>query len=159
MCDQLKRVPDYVALYSGDATVDGNKYKWNLNPSYFSNQRSTVCFVSLADTLIDDQNANTELIVKYHGGVQNMFSSNNDAGFYLGGLDVVVDSGGHNHHTYMKEHVRLLVPARPQTIELSVTELDETAITPDNATFVLRFDYLDPEETTQEITSTFYKGL
>lgn len=40
-------IDDFVCLKYSDAIIDGTSATWNLTPNYYSNQRSSVCFVSL----------------------------------------------------------------------------------------------------------------
>lgn len=40
-------IDDFVCLKYSDAVIEGTSAIWNLTPNYYSNQRSSVCFMSL----------------------------------------------------------------------------------------------------------------
>jgi len=49
-----------------------------------------------------------------------------------------------------------LTQARPTQIELNLTQLDKTAITIDDAVFVLKFEYLNTEQAQAYTLATMY---
>ena len=152
----LENVPDYLMLYKVDAVNNGGKYTWNIPSSYYSNQRGQVCYVSLCDCLVDDTGVDEEIAVKYHSGGQNYHSTKN-SGAYLGGLSTSVESAGHSHHKYDADRVKLLVSARPTTIELSTVNCNDDLVELDEVIFVLKFEYLNTENTNNQYINTFSK--
>ena len=151
----LERIPEYLVLFGADATVSGNRLKWVIPSSYYNNQRAGVCYVSLADVKINDD-YDGEILVKYHSGGQNQYSTKN-SGAVLGGVDLSVHSGGSDtHYTYKcAERVYLLTNARPTTIELSLVDLNDGAVVATDAVFTLKFEYLNVRETAMELQTTY----
>lgn len=151
---ELESIPEYLTLYGNDATVNSNRYKWSIPSAYYSNQRSSVCFVSLVDCIINDTTLDTEILVKYTGA-QNGFSTKND-GTILGSLVINTDSGSHGHLRYQQtECIKLLVNARPSNIEIILTDVDNAVVEPDSITFVLKFEYLNAIDTVRTYEKTF----
>ncbi len=148
-------VADYVTLYSADATQTGGQLVWNVNPEYQFKNRGNYCLVSLAKAAVLDTDLDQNVVVVYKDGQNASSSSNNGAA-----LGIVQVSYSHNnvvHHAYYTgEPVKYLTRARPSQIELNLTQLDKTAITIDNAVFVLKFEYLNTEQAQQYTLATMY---
>ena len=73
----METIPEYLTLYKSDALIDGNKFTWNIQQSYFTNTRGNVCYVSLVECIMNAPDAN-EVIVKYHGA-QNQNTTDREA--------------------------------------------------------------------------------
>lgn len=43
----MPTIDDFLVLKLDDAVLSGNEATWNITPNYYSNQRSSVCFMSL----------------------------------------------------------------------------------------------------------------
>jgi len=146
-------IADYITLYSSDAVQTGGKLVWHINPEYIFKNRGNYCLVSLvsASVLDTDLAQNVVVVFKNH---QNGGSSTNN-GSALGIISVSSGAAGYQHD-YSGEPIKYLTPARPTNIELNLTQLDKTEITIDNAVFVLKFEYLKPEEAQATTLSTMY---
>jgi len=147
-------IDDFVCLKYSDAVIEGTSAIWNLNPTYYSNQRSSVCFMSLEkcnicfkglDGIDDSSNPASTLRINING--QNQQITDNVATI----LDIVktetraiitqnttaVGGGGDsetaNIFTAVRNSavkysnpnpMRLLVSARPTTIKIDLQNRD-----------------------------------
>ena len=146
-------IADYITLYSSDATQTGGQLVWNLNPDYLFKNRGQYCLVSLVNANVRDIDLDSPVVVLYKDA-QNAGSSTNN-GSALGIIGVSSAAAGYQHN-YVGEPVKYLTPARPTTIELNLTQLDKTAITIDEAVFVLKFEYLNTEQAQAYTLATRY---
>ena len=148
-------IADYITLYSADAIQNGSSLVWNLNPEYQFQNRGQYCLVSIAKAAVLDTDQDTNVVVVYKDG-QNASSSTNN-GAALGILQVTYTHNIETHHAYFaSEPVKYLTRARPTQIELNTTTLDKTAITINEAVFVLKFEYLKTEEAQATTLATMY---
>ena len=146
-------IADYITLYSSDATQTGGQLVWNLNPEYVFKNRGQYCLVSLVNASVRDTDLDQNVVVVYKDG-QNAGSSSNN-GSALGIISVSSGAAGYQHD-YSGEPVKYLTRARPTQIELNLTQLDKTAITIDEAVFVLKFEYLNTEQAQAYTLATMY---
>lgn len=147
-------VADYITLYSEDAIKNGGQLIWNVSPEYQFKNRGNYCLVSLAKAAVLDTDLDKNVVVVYKDG-QNASSSSNNASA-LGIISCTAAATGFHHAYYAGESVKYLTRARPTQIELNLTQLDKTAITIDNAVFVLKFEYLKTEEAQATTLATMY---
>jgi len=146
-------IADYITLYSADATQTGGQLVWNVNPEYMFKNRGQYCLVSLVNASVRDTDLDQNVVVVYKDG-QNAASSTNN-GSALGVINVSSGAAGYQHD-YSGEPVKYLTQARPTQIELNLTQLDKTAITIDDAVFVLKFEYLNTEQAQAYTLATMY---
>jgi hypothetical protein len=146
-------VADFITLYSADATQTGGQLVWNIHPEYQFKNRGNYCLVSLVNASVRDTDLDQNVVVVYKDG-QNASSTSNN-GSALGIISVSSGVAGYQHD-YSGEPVKYLTRARPTTIELNLTQLDKTAITIDDAVFVLRFEYLNTEGAQAYTLATMY---
>jgi hypothetical protein len=146
-------IADYITLYSSDATQTGGQLVWNINPEYLFKNRGQYCLVSLVNASVRDTDLDQNVVVVYKDG-QNAGSSSNN-GSALGIISVSSGAAGYQHD-YSGEPVKYLTRARPTQIELNLTQLDKTAITIDEAVFVLKFEYLNTEQAQAYTLATMY---
>ena len=147
-------IADYITLYSADATQTGGQLIWNINPEYMFKNRGQYCLVSLAEAACLDTDLDNNVVVVYKDG-QNASSSTNN-GAALGIIQVTAAAAGFHHAYYASEPVKYLTRARPTQIELNLTQLDKTAITIDEAVFVLKYEYLNTEQAQATTLATMY---
>lgn len=150
-------IPDYITLHKTDADTtlaNDGLYKWNIPMSYYSNTRGSVCYVSLADCCLTS--ATTQhLIVKLKNQGQNTSNSKND-GSVLG----IVNRNASAHHFRNAEPIKILLNARPPSIEIQVKQAnDNLKVTVSNLMVVLKFEYFDPQDTQKEYVNTMYRKL
>ena len=152
---------DYVELHYQDATVTSDFImSWNIPIAYYSNLNSPVCEVSVVQCSVDKQpNVNSNL--KWLGSVQNGFNTRNN-GLILGHLIRNFD-GGNETKYYLNEAspVKILTPARPQTIKLQLVEPDDTPIDINSSGdgagyFLLKFDYYDHKQIIASMENSSY---
>lgn len=151
----METLPEYIALYKSDAIVDGNKFKWNLNQSYFTNTRGNVCYVSLVECIMDAPDTN-EIIVKYHGG-QNQNTTDRQASV-IGLLSMTNPHNQNAGHLQLSssETIKLLISARPSVITLQTNNLDNTSYVPTDAVFILKFEYANVKEENENLLEQQY---
>tara|TARA_E500000305_G_C3828146_1_gene146000 strand:+ start:83 stop:541 length:459 start_codon:yes stop_codon:yes gene_type:complete len=146
-------IADYITLYSADATQTGGQLVWNVNPEYMFKNRGQYCLVSLVNASVRDTDLDQNVVVVYKDGQNGASSTNN--GSALGVINVSSGAAGYQHD-YSGEPVKYLTRARPTQIELNLTQLDKTAITIDDAVFVLKFEYLNTEQAQAYTLATMY---
>ena len=155
----METIPEYLALYKSDAVTDGNKYTWNINQSYYSNSRGSVCYVSLVQCLMSSPD-NNEVIIKIHSG-QNEITTDKQASVL--GLMVMNESvaGGGHLSLNSSEPIRIKINSRPKTITLQTNNLDNTAynLGNNNAIFILKLEYLPLKEEQDNLIAQEYPKL
>jgi hypothetical protein len=154
----MEAIPEYLALYKSDAVTDDNKYTWNINQSYYSNSRGPICYVSLAQCIMDSPNSN-EIIVKYHGG-QNQNTTDRQPSV-LGLMSMTNPHQQNAGHLQLSssEPIKLLISSRPQKITIQTNNLDNTSFVPDDAVFVLKFEYLGLKNQQESLNEQEYPKL
>jgi hypothetical protein len=158
----METIPDYVSLYFQNAKVDGNKYTWNIQQSYYTNTRGNVCYVSLADCIIDAPDDN-EIIVKYHGGQNQITSDKEPPVIGLLSMSAPHDSDfGHVQYS-ASEPIRVLIDARPQTITLQLNNINDSPYNliqgVNSAVFVLKFEYPPVKKEVENLVDQHYLKL
>ncbi len=154
----LQNTPDYIALYKDDASVNGNQYSWNIPNNYFSTARGNKCYVSLAQVIMSSPDTN-EVIVKYHGGANASTSDKNSNVLALLSMSNPHNQNAGHLQFSGSEQINLLINARPSTITISTNNLDNSSYVPTDAVFVLKFTYLDPENSNMDYSNTLYQKL
>ena len=160
--DNFAELPDFVTLYSKDATnatPTNLEFKWNLPESYYSPDRVSTCYVSLAGVMGDfvGVGAGSIAIVMKEGATN--YSSTDNRGIVLGG---VYDNDATNQKPISQGLIQPLISSKPQTIEIHFTDLDGSAITRPagfGVIITLRFDYIKAREQVTGLENTFQKNL
>lgn len=149
-------IKDYVVLRQVDAqnsTIDAsqNTLIWHIPASYYSNQRSTSCSVSLIDAFGQDANSNDEVLsVRANLTATNQYNSAN-SNTYLGKLPLGKPS--------INNAMKLMTTARPTQIEFKLINetqadgLPVAAIT--GCIFVLEFCYYNSVDTANHLVKQF----
>lgn len=151
---------DYMTLQFKDATVVSDSYIWNIPNTYYSNRRSPVSQVCLADAQIvtGDQHA---LAVVWMGSSQNQYNTAND-GAFMGTLQNFRVVGAENYYELRKSKtIDILTSARPSTIRIKLVDATNVTVpltidANNGGQLVLKFKYLDPQQVTRDFVSTQY---
>jgi len=188
----MPTIDDFLVLKFDDAVISGAEATWNIQPNYYSNQRSSVCFMSVERANIiftgvngihDEGDSSTMLRCNING--QNQQLSDNVGGCMLDilktdmkavitgntvGTEVDGDIDTFTtrtladvRHVAQKYHngnpMRLLVSARPTTIQITIQHHDfGGAIADRDETYIiLRFEYDDLKDTQREYSDQFTK--
>ena len=148
----MPTIDDFLVLKFEDAVISSNVATWNITPNYYSNQRSSVCFMSL-------ERAN--IIFTGVNGIHDEGDSSQD------GAGNIATTTTHTlsqvRHVAQKYHndnpMRLLISARPTTIKISLQHHDfGGAIVDRGETYIiLRFEYDDLKDTQREYSDQFTK--
>ena len=160
--DDLSQLPDFVTLYTKDAlnaAPTNLEFKWILPDSFYSNDRTSSCYVSLANICGDFVGVGAgAAAVVYKDGASNYFSTDNK-GLVLGG---VYDNAATNQVPISQALVQPLISSKPRTIEIDFTDLDGSELTRPAgfaAIVTLRFDYINPKKQISGLEGTFQPNL
>ena len=150
----MPTIDDFLVLKYSDAVITGTSAVWNIPPNYYSNQRSSVCFMSLERCNIifrgnpgQDDSANVATMIRVNLNAQNQQLTDNNETL----LDIVktdtkavitnyaTTTGSMTTTTNVMTEVRnccvkfdnpnpmrLLVSARPTTIKITIQNRDFT---------------------------------
>jgi len=147
-------IDDFVCLKYSDAVIDGATATWNLTPNYYSNQRSSVCFMSLERCNICfkglngiDDSSNPATTIRTNINGQNQQISDNgmtmldivktETRAVITQNTIITNAEGDSQTTNIFTEVRnsavkydnpnplrLLVSARPTTIKIDIQNRD-----------------------------------
>ena len=157
-------INDVIVLHQADArnttlNAGNGLLTFDIPASYYTNQRSSVCSISLVDfNFVAD--ATDEYILVYYDDIgQNQFNSANN-GVYLG-YGICKGANTDPLQITNSDRFKVLVNARPTTITLKLKAQGNTnlgaAIT--NAFFVLKFDYANPVDTSETLLNDYTPTL
>ena len=157
-------INDIIVLHQGDArntTLDANNdtLVFDIPATYYTNQRSSVCSISLVDFNFVADATDDYILVYYDNIGQNQFNSSNN-GVYLGyGLCKGANTDALQLTNLNK--IKTLVNARPTTITLKLKAEGNTALGSaiTNAFFVLKFEYYNPVDTTELLLEQYTPTL
>ena len=157
-------INDIVVLHQANArntTLDANNglLTFDIPSTYYSNQRSSVCSISLVDFNFVADATDDYILVYYDNIGQNQFNSSNN-GVYLGyGLC----KGANTDPLQLTnlDKIKTLVNARPTTITLKLKAQGNTALGAaiTNAFFVLKFEYANPLDTSEMLLNDYTPTL
>jgi hypothetical protein len=157
-------IKDYVTLFFEDSgAVAGDKiFTWSIPVSYYSNQRSRVCSVSIVSANISTRGQyKTAISIDYVNGGFNSYSTSNQR--HIIGHAGVVDYTQKIYETLQGyEAIRLLTNARPDKIQLRFLNYDNLELsTSDILGFIitLAFTYYDAEETDKQLHNQYTNVL
>ena len=157
-------INDVIVLHQADArnttlNAGNGLLTFDIPASYYTNQRSSVCSISLVDFNFVADATDDYILVYYDNIGQNQFNSSNN-GVYLGyGLC----KGANTDPLQLTnlDKIKTLVNARPTTITLKLKAQGNTnlgaAIT--NAFFVLKFEYANPVDTSETLLNDYTPTL
>lgn len=157
----MPTIEDFLCLKFADGIIAENEITWNISPNYYSNQRSSVCFMSLERCNITFKGNNGQNLLTSSGTMIrcNINGQNSQVTDNLGTmLDIVETRLSTNTTNYtevvntdgdsvttnilgdvrnnaVKYHnsnpMRLLVSARPSVIKISIQNSDLVSLTSD----------------------------
>ena len=157
-------INDIVVLHQANArntTLDANNdtLTFDIPSTYYTNQRSTVCSISLVDFNFVADATDDYILVYYDNIGQNQFNSSNN-GVYLG---YGVSKGANTDPLQISnsDRFKVLVNARPTTITLKLKAQGNTALGAaiTNAFFVLKFEYGNPVDTSEMLLNDYTPTL
>ena len=157
-------ISDILILHQNDArnsTLDANNdtLVFDIPNTYYSNQRSSSCFLTLVDFNFSKDQNDDYLLVYFDTLAANQFNSSNN-GTYLG---YGICKGGANDPLQVTnlDKFKTMVNARPSNITLKIKAQGNanlsSAVT--NAFFVLKFDYANPYDTGEELLNQYTPTL
>ena len=157
-------ISDILILHQNDArnsTLDATNdtLVFDIPNTYYSNQRSSSCFLTLVDFNFSKDQNDDYLLVYFDTLAANQFNSSNN-GTYLG---YGICKGGANDPLQVTnlDKFKTMVNARPSNITLKIKAQGNanlsSAVT--NAFFVLKFDYANPVDTGEELLNQYTPTL
>ena len=157
-------INDILVLHQANArntTLDANNdtLTFDIPSTYYTNQRSTVCSISLVDFNFVADATDDYILVYYDNIGQNQFNSANN-GVYLGyGICKGANTDPLQHTNLDK--IKTLVSPRPTTITLKLKAEGNTALGSaiTNASFVLKFEYANPVDTSEMLLNDYTPTL
>lgn len=157
-------INDILVLHQSDArnsTLDANNDRliFDIPAPYYTNQRSSVCSISLVDFNFVADETDSYILLYYDNIGQNQFNSANN-GVYLG-HGICKGKANDSLRITNSDRFKVLVSARPTTITLKLKAQGNTnlgaAIT--NAFFVLKFEYANPVDTSETLLNDYTPTL
>lgn len=157
-------INDIIVLHQANArnsTLDANNdtLVFDIPATYYTNQRSSVCSISLVDFNFVADATDEYILVYYDNLGQNQFNSANN-GVYLG-YGVCKGANTDSLQSTNLNNIKTLVNTRPTTITLKIKAEGNTALGSaiTNAFFVLKFEYSNPVDTTELLLEQYTPTL
>lgn len=149
---QTKTFNPNPAAQQGTSTID---LEFVIPPHYYTNQRGSVCAVSVVDCLVSDESASQSrrALLSHNLGNRNIMDTQN--------TEFVMVSSFRQNLVFDKANpISVLTTPRPTTIKLRLEVIQNSAnntLNPNTTIFntILRFDYYNIDETQTD----FNKGL
>ena len=137
-------IADYYTVFPspGDIVDFGDgKSIFNIPASaYASNSKGQYCLVSLVDGSLDVDNQELPIIV----ALENVL--NNGGLGVLGNFSIAAQQGASRyHHTFNKNDVKYLIPARPSQLRVKCLTEDQAAFVLVTGYLTFKFEYLSKE--------------
>lgn len=161
--NDLPQLPDFLTLYKSDAVDDtptNLQFKWNIPDSYYSNDRTSTCYVTLVSVAISGTGLTGQqyACVLKDGG--SNYSSTKNSGIVLGFVQNNTATNNLEHHP-TGGILQPLIKSNPQTLTIEFTDLAGTVQDVNTGEFVLslRFDYISPISQAAGMEGTFQPNL
>ena len=166
MYDNKLNIKDYVTLFLSEADNTANGvYTWRIPSTYYTNQRSTVCTVSIVSANLTPSSVHNSVLIDYANGGVNSYHAKFKA------VDLPKSRRHIIGHAQLKDHankaffidkgnIELLTNARPDTITLKfVKESDTLEKQMASGVITLQFCYYNAEETNANYHNEFTRTL
>jgi len=153
-------IKDYVSLFIGDATnISTGVYEWDIPATYYTNQRSTVCTVSVVGSSLYASGPHTNLMIEYRNGARNTYSQNNNTYIISHTQHEYSASNTTSYYKSFKEDIELLTTARPEKIRLRFLHDNGVSQSMGSGCVTLKFCYYNAEETNHELHNQYTNTL
>lgn len=160
MYENTLSIKDYLNLFLGDANVlSAGIYEWDIPSTYYTNQRSTVCTVSVCGANLKSAGPHTNLMIEYSNGGRNIYSKDNNT--YVIAHCQHEDSGGGGNALYkaFSQDIQLLTTPRPQKIRLRFIHSNNANQAMESGCVTLKFCYYNAEETNKDLHNQYTNTL
>lgn len=149
-------IKDYITLFLSEADVTtGGRYTWNVPIAYYTNQRSTVCTVSIVGGSVHTTYTERGMLVDYKNGGLNSY--NKRQRHIIGHGQMSDDT---NNVYYIRGGIDLLVAARPDKITLAlINEVDRLEHVASSGALTLQFCYYNASDVSSDLHSQFTPTL
>ena len=160
----LPQLPDFLTLWTKDSVRTATEYKWNIPDSYYSNDRSSTCYVSCVNIggdwdkfLVPVGVQDVYHIILKDGGPNYSTTANN--GIILGqvqGNDVRMFA------YYPTIPIQAMIKSNPQTLTICVVDsagVEQKGDNNFNMVITLRFEYINARTQIAGLESTFQPNL
>lgn len=158
MYDNTLNIKDYVTLFihEADENPSNGIYTWRIPSTYYTNQRSTVCTVSVVSANLTPAQTHNSVLIDYANGGVNSYNKNQR---YIIGHAQLMD---HTNKSFFIDggNIELLTTARPDTITLKfVKENDGLEKEMTNGTVTLQYCYYNADSTNANYHNEFTRTL
>ena len=109
--------------------------------AYSSNAKGQYCLVSLADASLDIETQDLPILISLssvlnHGGTNAV----------IGSFSITAEQGNTRfHHTFNKNDVKYLIPARPSQLRIKCMLEDQSSLDLNTGYLTFKFEYLSKE--------------
>mgnify|MGYP003630682360 CR=1 FL=1 len=160
----LPQLPDFLTLWSKDSVRGTTNFNWNIPDSYYSNDRSSTCYLSCVsiggdfDAMLAVAPAqDTFFIILKDGGPNYSTTANN--GIVLGQIQ--------GNTTRMFNHfptvpIQALIKSNPQTFNMVIVDsagVEQKTLNTFSWVITLRFEYINAVTQAAGLESTFQPNL
>ena len=151
-------IKDYITLFlrEADENPAHGVYSWRIPQTYYTNQRSNVCTVSVAGGNLTPATTHNSVLIDYANGARNIYSKKQR---YIIGHGKLVD---HSNKAFYVEPkgIELLCNARPEKITLKfIKESDALEKQMADGCITLVYCYYNAEETNAHLFNGFTNTL
>lgn len=166
MYDNTLNIKDYVTLFLSEADNPSNGvYTWRIPQTYYTNQRSTICTVSVVAANLTPASLHNSVLIDYaNGGVNSLHAKFKPLDVpksqrYIIGHAKVMDHASKSFFID-KGNIELLTTARPDIITLKfVKENDGLEKEMTNGTVTLQYCYYNADSTNANYHNEFTRTL
>ena len=160
----LPQLPDFLTLWSKDSVRGTTEFTWNIPDSYYSNDRSSTCYLSCVNIggdfdamLAVAPPQDTFYIMLKDGGPNYSTTANN--GIVLGQIQ--------GNTTRMFNHfptvpTQTMIKSNPQTFKMVIVDsagTEQKTLNTFNWVVTLRFEYINARTQIAGLESTFQPNL
>ena len=135
------QIYDYLILSNTTASsTNGDTYEFQIPATYYNEKRSAVAQVQMCQLRLNDSGSNVSTYVSTNLGMNNVYHSKGKRV-----LGIITD----------EEPLAISTPARPDKIEITFHEEDDTTSQPTSFLLALKFSYGNQIETSKIIQSQY----
>jgi hypothetical protein len=138
-------IADYITIFPTDDDVlnAGSGISiFNIPSStYLSNAKGQYCLVSLADASVDIEDQELPIMIS----LSNVLNNSSEQAV-IGSFSITAEQGNTRfHHSFNKNDVKYLIPARPSQLRINGMLEDQTPLDINTGYLTFKFEYLSKE--------------
>lgn len=160
MYDNTMTIKDYVTLFLNEGTlISTGIYEWQIPSTYYTDQRSTVCTVSVVGANIASSGTHTNILIEYSNGGNNIYSKDNNTYVIAHCQHESTGAGGNSLYKAFPQEIELLTTARPQVIRLRFLTGTKGVQAMDNGCITLKYCYYNSEHVNKDLHNQYTNTL